>query len=159
MSKPWTYTYDQELKDLADLENKVRQFKTIVTIALLVITIFLIRGCNSPALASELQASYYSETSLKKEGTWRKSVGIMANGRKFNENALSCATRLYPLGTHLIITNLSSGKSVNVVVTDRIGRKYAKSRIDLSKGAFLRIGNISSGLVPIDVKRIDITVK
>lgn len=122
--------------------------------------ILMIGSCTAtPAHASELKASWYSNQSLVKEGTWKRSGGIMANGRRFDENALTCATRLYPLGTHLLITNLDNGKSVTVKVTDRIGKRFAKTRIDLSKGAFKRIANLKKGLIPIKVNEFNINIK
>ncbi len=128
----------------------------IVLVALVLLIGLVFSSC---AQASTLQASYYSNDSLHKEGTWAKSAGRMANGRVFDENALTCATRLYPLGTHLIITNLANNKSVVVVVTDRIGKRFAKTRIDLSKGAFLRIASLKTGKVPIKVDKIVVSVK
>ncbi len=101
-----------------------------------------------------LKASWYSTDSLKKEGTWSYSNGIMANGQRFNDKALTCACRLYPLGTKLKITNLKNGQSVIVTVTDRIGKRFANSRIDLSQGAFSRIANLKEGLIIIRVEMV-----
>ncbi len=99
-----------------------------------------------------LRASWYSFASLKTEGTWSKGEQRMANGQWFDENALTCATRLYPFGTFLCITNLNNGKSVIVRVTDRISKRFAKSRIDLSKKAFQQIADLKQGIVPIKVE-------
>ena len=96
-----------------------------------------------------LKASWYSMESLKQEGTFKTSKGVMANGRLFNENDLTCACRLYPLGTVLRVTNTLNGKSVVVKVTDRIGKRFATTRIDLSKAAFAAIASLKSGVVPI----------
>lgn len=83
--------------------------------------------------ASEMKASYYSTQSLKKEGTWAKSGGIMANGHRFDENALTCATgKQYPLGSRLLVTNKANGKSVVCVVSDRISRRFYTTRVDSS---------------------------
>jgi len=102
------------------------------------------------ANAQDLKASWYSEKSLISEGTRKAGEPqIMANGKEFNENAFTCSTRLYPLGTMLKITNLYKGKSVIVKVTDRIGKRFAETRIDLSKKAFESIAKLSQGLVPI----------
>jgi rare lipoprotein A len=134
--------------------NDVVMVVILVTLALVVL--FFV---PSNAEAQTLQASWYSNASLKSEGTWKTSNGIMANGRVFDENALTCATRLYPLGTRLLITNKLNNKSVLVVVTDRIGKRFAKTRIDLSKGAFLRLGSLKAGLIPIKVDKVVIKVK
>lgn len=105
--------------------------------------------CN-PVKASEvLKASWYSNESLRREGTWAKGETMMANGNRFNENAMTCACRLYPLGTKLLITNLNNKKKVLVVVTDRIGKRFAKTRIDLSMGAFKQVADLKQGLISI----------
>ncbi len=122
----------------------------------LVVIFYLTGFAYSESMFRELTASWYSEQSLKSEGTWTKSKGIMANGQKFNEDKLTCATRLFPLGTTLKITNKNNGKSVCAVVTDRIGKRFANSRIDLSKGAFKRIANLDDGLCPVVVDVISI---
>lgn len=108
------------------------------------------------AHAQDLKASWYSEKSLISEGTRKAGEPqIMANGKVFNENKLTCATRLYPLGTMLKVTNLDNGKFVIVKVTDRIGKRFAETRIDLSKKAFESIAKLSQGLVPITAEVIE----
>ena len=101
-----------------------------------------------------LMASWYSIESLKKEGTYKYSKGVMANGKNFDENNLTCATRLFPLGSSLFITNLENGKKVVVLVTDRIGKRFTTKRIDLSKLAFSRIAELKRGVVAVKVERI-----
>lgn len=102
-----------------------------------------------------ITASWYSIGSLKQEGTWKYSKGVMANGQKFNNDLLCCANRLYPLGTMLRVTNLESGKTVIVETTDRIGKCFAKTRIDLSKRAFAEIADLEQGIVPVKVEVIE----
>lgn len=111
---------------------------------------------QDPALANVpskriLTASYYSVASLKREGTWTVSHGTMANGKQFSDSNLTCATRLYLLGTVLLVTNQKNGKSVLVRVTDRIGKRFADTRIDLSKRAFESIADLSEGLIPVEI--------
>jgi rare lipoprotein A (peptidoglycan hydrolase) len=105
------------------------------------------------AHAGELKASFYSRASLIREGTWKNGETRMANGERFDENKLTCATRLYKLGTFLTITNSNNGKTVVVKVTDRIGKRFAQTRIDLSQGAFVKIADLKSGIVPITVSQ------
>lgn len=109
-------------------------------------------GAKSALADINLKASWYSTQSLKDEGTFNYSKGVMANGEKFNEKALTCATRLYPLGTFLVVTNTGNNLRVVVKVTDRIGRRFAKKRIDLSKAAFQKISRLERGIVPIKVE-------
>lgn len=129
---------------------------SVITAGFLVLMVLLI----GLARAETMQASYYSMDSLRKEGTYNKSGGIMANGKIFDENALTCAAgKQYKLGTKLLITNLDNGKSVLVTVTDRIGKIFYKTRIDLSKGAFLKLGCLYSGLIPIKAHVVNINIK
>jgi rare lipoprotein A len=101
-----------------------------------------------------MQASWYSVQSLKNEGTYKYSKGVMANGTLFVDDNLTCATRLYPLGTILRITNLDTKRSVEVKVTDRIGKRFTYKRIDLSKGAFSKIADCKSGIISCIVMEI-----
>lgn len=102
-----------------------------------------------------ITASWYSIEGLKKEGTWKTTKGVMANGETFDEHAYTCATWLYPFGATLRITNLQTDEEVVVVVTDRIGRRFAETRIDLSKAAFAKIADLKLGLVKVKVERIE----
>ncbi len=113
--------------------------------------------CSNFALANNkeslnLKASWYSIASLKKEGTWKTSKGVMANGKIFSDTDYTCASRLYPLGTYLYVTNTGNNKTIKVKVTDRIGKRFAKKRIDLSKSAFNKIANLEQGIIPIKVE-------
>jgi rare lipoprotein A len=63
----------------------------------------------------------------------------MANGKPFDRNAYTCASRTYPLGATLRVTFPTTGKSVIVEVTDR--GPYSGTRIlDLSERAAYAIG-------------------
>jgi rare lipoprotein A len=99
-----------------------------------------------------LTASWYSIQSLRQEGTYKYSKGVMANGENFSDNSFTCATRLYPLGSVLRVTSVESGKSVVVKATDRIGKRFAKSRIDLSKLAFSRLSKLEKGIISVNVE-------
>jgi rare lipoprotein A len=46
-----------------------------------------------------------------------------ASGERFDSNALAAATRAYPIGTCLLVTNLGNGASVVVRVNDRDRRR------------------------------------
>jgi rare lipoprotein A (peptidoglycan hydrolase) len=145
------------LKNLDEAKDKIKN-KTlgILVGALLIECAFVVcPGNQSPLYA--LQASYYSKASLIAEGTWKNGERRMANGERFT-NGLTCATRLYSLGTVLRITNLKEQRSVVVKVTDRIGKRFAKTRIDLSELAFSRISKLEAGVIPISVEVMPIYV-
>jgi rare lipoprotein A len=110
-------------------------------------------SCN--AHAKPFKASWYSHASLIKEGTRKAGEAqIMANGKRFNENALTCASRDYPLGTILRITNKANNRFVLVKVTDRIGYRFKNKRIDLSKKAFKMLSSLRKGIIVVEIERI-----
>jgi rare lipoprotein A len=75
----------------------------------------------------------------------------MANGEIFNAYGLTAAHRSLPFGTRLRVTNLNNGRSVVVRVADR-GPFVGGRAIDLSQGAALRIGMISTGTAPVRIE-------
>lgn len=123
-----------------------------VLIGLLILVSF-IGGCGmQEAWASELTASYYSKASCIKEGTWQKWGGHTANGEHFSDDKFTCATNLYRFGTILRVVSVRSGKSVRVVVNDRISKRFGKTRIDLSPAAFSKISSLERGLEKVTVE-------
>ena len=77
-----------------------------------------------------------------------------ASGETFDMNALTAAHRSLPLNCYIRVTNKDNGKSVVVRVTDTGGfGKYGRT-LDLSKGAFSRIANLSNGLAKVDIVRL-----
>lgn len=77
-----------------------------------------------------------------------------ASGEVYNQWAMTCASNTHKLGTKLLVTNPSNGKSVIVKVNDT-GRfkKYGRT-LDLSRGAFSKLANINQGVIPIKIKVI-----
>jgi rare lipoprotein A (peptidoglycan hydrolase) len=117
-----------------------------------VFSLIFVLFCNYKAFA--LQASYYSIQSLHRDRQWEITKGRCANGENFADDKLTCATWLFPLGSILRITNTQNSQSVIVKVTDRINRRFAKTRVDLSKGAFAKIADCRQGVVSIKIMRI-----
>ncbi len=73
-----------------------------------------------------------------------------SSGEVFNKHKFTAASRDYPLGTYLLVRNLSNGEDVVVVVTDRGPAK--KSRIiDLSKSAAEKLGILKQGVAKVQV--------
>lgn len=103
------------------------------------------------------EASYYSVESCKREGTWQKYGGRMANGERFLDGELVCASWDYPFGTMLKVTSQRTQKSIICKVTDRgpSKRLYRRGRrIDLSRGAFSRIDDLNRGITKVIVEEI-----
>lgn len=82
-----------------------------------------------------------------------------ANGRVYNQNAMTAAHRTLPMGTEVRVTNLATHQSAVVTITDR--GPFVRGRvIDLSRAAAIRTGVWRSGVarVRIDVLRYPASV-
>lgn len=119
-------------------------------IFLLVILFFImISFCHS----NQTTASWYSVESCQREGT----TGIMANGKRLNDDHYTAASWDYDFGTRIEVTNLKNGKTVICEVTDRgpNRRLYSNGRIlDLSKAAFSAIADLREGVIPIKITEV-----
>lgn len=74
-----------------------------------------------------------------------------ANGDIFSQKKLTCASNQYALGTWLKITNLFNGRSVIVMVNDRMNVRM-KRVVDLSKAAAQTIGLGKQGISKVSVQ-------
>lgn len=77
-----------------------------------------------------------------------------ASGAIYNQYELTAAHQTLPLGTHVVVTNLENGRSIEVAINDR--GPFAKGRIiDLSYAAAQAIDMVGPGtaLVRVDVLR------
>lgn len=71
-----------------------------------------------------------------------------ASGKVFDENGISAAHKTLPFGTVVEVINLNNEKKCTVTITDR--GPFIKGRdLDLSKGAFKSISQISKGVIPV----------
>lgn len=74
-----------------------------------------------------------------------------ASGETFDQEKLTAAHRTLPLGSKAVVTNLETGKSVNVTINDR--GPYAKGRkIDLSRAAARKIGMSKNGVAKVKIE-------
>lgn len=75
----------------------------------------------------------------------------MANGHPFHANGINAASRVYPLGTHLIITNMMNGRQAEVVIEDR--GPYVRPRIlDVSRGTAQVLGFEQQGVTMVRIE-------
>ncbi len=88
------------------------------------------------------QASYYHQ---KFHG--RKT----ASGHVFNQQKLTAACNVLPIGTRVRVTNLRNKKSVVVTVNDRLNKK-TKRLIDLTFRAANTLGFIKRGLTRVKIE-------
>lgn len=74
-----------------------------------------------------------------------------ASGERYDMNAMTAAHRTLPFNTRARITNLDTGKSVDVMITDR--GPYKRGRIiDLSSRAAKELGMHADGVAPVRVE-------
>jgi rare lipoprotein A len=67
-----------------------------------------------------------------------------SSGSIYNQEDLSAASTLFPLGSHLMVTNLANGRSVEVLLNDH--GPYVHGRdLDLSHRAALILGMVQPG--------------
>jgi hypothetical protein len=142
-------------RKIQEIEKPLEHNAFVLAVCLLTALFILVLWPHKAHAESiPLKASWYSTESLKREGTWAYSKGRMANGHIFNDNKYTCATRLFPLGSMVRVTNSISKSFVDVKVTDRIGKRFAKTRIDLSKKAFEKLADLNDGLINVVIERI-----
>ena len=77
-----------------------------------------------------------------------------ASGEIFSNRKLTAAHRTLPFGTIVQVTNLRTGKSVEVRINDR-GPFHSSRALDLSKAAFDSIGNTARGTMPVEYEIVD----
>jgi rare lipoprotein A len=74
-----------------------------------------------------------------------------ASGEIFDQNGLTAAHQTLPFGTNVRVTNIATGASVVVRITDR-GPFMHNRVIDISRGAAQRIGLIQAGVAPVKLE-------
>lgn len=94
-------------------------------------------------LSSFYEATYYGGAF---HGNYTKS------GEVFDKHKMTCASNKFPLGAVIKVTNKENKRSVIVRVTDT--GAMPNHVIDLSEGAFKKIGNLKQGRLKIKVNII-----
>lgn len=67
-------------------------------------------------------------------------------------DALTCASRTYPRGTYIHVTNLYNGKAVICRVNDYGPEAWTGRIIDLSRGSFRAVENLGRGTIPVELR-------
>lgn len=97
---------------------------------------------GSRVIKQKGEASYYGKQFQGKE---------TASGETFNQHEATAAHPSLPLGSEAKVTNLKTGESTKVEITDR--GPYAKGRdIDLSKQAAKEVGMTKEGVAPVKIE-------
>lgn len=76
----------------------------------------------------------------------------VAMGRRFNPEALEAAMWDVPLGSSVKVTNLETGRSIVVRVTDRGPARRLSRAIDLTRASFARLAPLERGLIPVRIQ-------
>lgn len=101
-----------------------------------------------------------SQTSFKTVGnaSWygkRWNAKRTASGQLFNSHKLTAAHRSLPLGTKVLVKNMSTGKAVVVTINDR--GPYVKNRIiDLSEAAAKQLHMKKTGVSKVEIRPIEV---
>jgi rare lipoprotein A (peptidoglycan hydrolase) len=67
-------------------------------------------------------------------------------------DALTCASRTFPRGTYLKVTDLDNGASMVCLVNDYGPAAWTGRVIDLSRGSFRQIDNLGVGTIPVQIR-------
>jgi rare lipoprotein A len=114
-----------------------------------------------PAPVGPPQAHEEAPTGEKKlqqvgEASWygpQHQGKATASGEPFDQNQLTAAHPTLPLGATATVTNLATGKSVQVTINDR--GPYVKGRqIDLSRAAAKKIGVTKQGVAKVKITAV-----
>ena len=124
--------------------------RTVITSLLMLVAV--VTNCPAPLSAEEIDVTHLP-WSQEGVASWYGSTfhnKLMANGKRFNQLAMTCAHRFLPLGSKIWV-RLSSGKQIRVVVTDRGPSKTSGRIIDLSKQAAKQLGILKHGLASVTI--------
>ena len=76
-----------------------------------------------------------------------------SSGERYNMYSMTAAHKSLPLATHVQVTNLLNGRKVIVKVNDR-GPFVGNRLIDLSYAAAKKLGMVSRGVAPVEIKAL-----
>lgn len=77
-----------------------------------------------------------------------------ASGEVFDPDAMTAASKTFPIGSTVLVTNPKNGKSVKVRINDR-GPHVRGRSLDLSRRAAEELGITEKGVARLKVERVD----
>jgi rare lipoprotein A len=112
-------------------------------------------GCvNLTRYESRPESTAHKETGVASYYAVKFHRRKTASGELFNNHALTAAHKTLPLGSKVLVRNLTNGKSVTVRITDR--GPFVKGRIiDLTQLAFSRIASLDKGVAKVEISVVD----
>jgi rare lipoprotein A len=75
---------------------------------------------------------------------------LTSSGERYNENALTAASKTLPIGSRVRVINPENGKSVEVRINDRGPHKRGRT-MDLSRRAAQKLGITRKGVARVEV--------
>jgi rare lipoprotein A len=115
------------------------------------------------AATSHAQNARHVRTADKKKDVPKVETGIAsyysskfkgrttASGQRYDPLKMTAAHNRLPMGTRIKVTNLRNGRSVIVVVNDRLHYRN-KRLVDLSRAAAVKLGYTGRGLTKVKVE-------
>jgi rare lipoprotein A (peptidoglycan hydrolase) len=67
-------------------------------------------------------------------------------------DAMTCASRTFPRGSYLEVTNVSNGRKIVCRVNDYGPEAWTNRVIDLSRGSFRALDNLGRGTMPVEIR-------
>lgn len=107
----------------------------VVILAFAIVTALMLLGADQGWAKECGMASWYGS----------ESGSRTASGEHFDPDGITAAHRSLPFGTRIVVTDMHTGRSVRVRVTDRGPARWTGRIIDLSRGAARRLGMIKRG--------------
>ena len=141
----------------------MRNSKTTTLACLPLLAFLILSGCasalpgdtGSAASATSSRGTTTSSATYETgEASWygkRYHGRTTASGAPFDMNAMTAAHKKLPFGTVVRVTNVATGRSVQVTINDR-GPFIPGRIIDLSRGAAVKLGIIDSGVAKVRVE-------
>jgi rare lipoprotein A len=113
-------------------------------------TILALTHGATDARAAQRGTGWMSETGTASYYGRRLQGLRTASGVRFNDHAFTAAHRWLPFGTRVRVTSLATGRSVVVIINDRLPAR--RRVIDLSLGAARRLGIVGRGLARVSLE-------
>ena len=108
------------------------------------------------ALLSVATSAVFAETERGKAAHYADSLqgNKTASGEPYDKNAMTAAHHTAPFGTKVKVTYLKTGKTVEVTVNDRLGRKKGII-IDVSGAAAVELGLKQDGIGEVEIEYLE----
>jgi rare lipoprotein A len=136
---------------VADIRRALRKFPPVIAVvpyAPIALLCILFAGCaTTQPLTERPSAPTPQEASVTGVASWY-GPGFhghrTSSGAVYDQEDLTAASTVFPLDTHLLVTNLANGRAVEVTVNDH-GPYVTGRQIDLSRKAARVLGVIGPG--------------